>query len=189
MTMRRLRSYFRPASFPFWSMHLAAVAGVMACGASLRWLGLAVAAYFVRMVFVTAAYHRYFSHRAFKTSRPFQFLLALGAQSSAQKGVLWWAAHHRAHHRSSDAPADPHSVRQQGFWHAHIGWILLPEHAPTNTRLIGDLVKYPELRLLNRAGVQHLPAAALAVALLAAGGLPGLVWGFFVSTVLLWHGT
>src|SRR6185436_12011150 len=97
--------------------------------------------------------------------------------------------HHRVHHRHSDAPADPHSVRQEGFWHAHVGWILLPESADTNARMVGDLLKYPELRLLNRAGVQHLPAAALAAALLVAGGVHALVWGFLVSTVLLWHGT
>jgi fatty-acid desaturase len=98
LNIRRLRSYFRPATFPFWSVHVAAVGGVIACGASLRWFGLAVAAYFAPMLLVTAAYHRYFSHRAFKTSRPFQLLLALGAQSnnhhrypsSARQGFRWW---------------------------------------------------------------------------------------------------
>jgi len=186
---RRLHSYFHAGTFPFWSIHLAAVGGVALCGFSLRGVGLAVGAYFVRMVLVTAAYHRYFSHRAFKTSRPFQLLLALGAQSAGQKGVLWWAAHHRRHHRHSDAPADPHSVRQEGFWHAHVGWILLRQYGPTNPRMIGDLLKFPELRFLNRAGVRHLPAVALATAFLAAAGVHGLVWGFLVSTVLLWHGT
>jgi len=58
--------------------------------------------YEARMFFVTAGYHRYFSHRSFKTSRAFQFLLAFLAMSSSQKGILWWAAHHRHHHRYSD---------------------------------------------------------------------------------------
>jgi stearoyl-CoA desaturase (delta-9 desaturase) len=150
---------------------------------------LAVAAYFVRMVVVTAGYHRYFSHRSFKTSRAFQFLLALGSQSAAQKGVLWWASHHRWHHKHSDTPEDVHSAQQLGFWYAHVGWILGPGNNGTRMDLVADLAKYPELRFLNRKAVQLFPALAYALACLALGGLHGLVWGFFVSTVLLWHGT
>src|ERR1044071_4270896 len=93
--------YFAARTIPFWLVHAAAVSGVVLCGWS--WTGLLVAggAYFVRMVIVTPGYHRYFSHRAFKTSRAFQFVLAVLAQSSAQKGVMWWAAHHRCHHKYS----------------------------------------------------------------------------------------
>jgi stearoyl-CoA desaturase (Delta-9 desaturase) len=169
-------------------MHLAALVGAIAF---FSWTGvlLAIGSYFVRMVLVTAAYHRYFSHRSFKTSRAFQFLLALGAQSSAQKGVLWWASHHRFHHKNSDTPADIHSVRRSGFWHSHLGWILGSQWDDTNHDLIADLTKYPELRALNRGGIQMLPAVALALGCLLLGGMTGLVWGFLVSTVLLWHGS
>ena len=179
---------FRPSSFLFWGIHLAAVIGAIAY---FSWTGvlLAIASYFVRMVVVTAAYHRYFSHRAFKTSRAFQFLLALGAQSSAQKGVLWWAGHHRHHHKHSDTEADIHSVRRSGLWHAHVGWILAPDWNETNTALITDLTKYPELRFLNHGAVALLPAVALAAAFFWLGGAHALVWGFFVSTVMLWHGS
>jgi len=172
----------------FWGMHLAALIGAIAF---FSWTGvlLAIGSYFVRMVLVTAAYHRYFSHRSFKTSRAFQFLLALGAQSSAQKGVLWWAGHHRFHHKNSDTAADIHSVRRSGFWHSHVGWILGSDWDDTNLDLVSDLAKYPELRALNRTSVQLLPAAALALAFLLLGGMTGLVWGFLVSTVLLWHGS
>jgi stearoyl-CoA desaturase (delta-9 desaturase) len=185
----RLSDYFRPSTMVFWGFHVAAVVGVVLCGLSWRGLLLAVVAYFVRMVVVTGAYHRYFSHRSFKTSRAFQFVLALGAQSAAQKGVLWWAAHHRSHHKNSDTPADIHSVRQRGFWYAHVGWILAPDWDATNNDVISDLNKYPELRFLNHAAIQLLPAVALAVAFLAIGGWSGFVWGFLVSTVLLWHGS
>src|SRR5262245_29497520 len=99
---QRWTSYFKPSTIPFWAMHLAAVVGVVLCGWSWAGLALAIGAYFVRMFVVTAAYHRYFSHRAFKTSRAFQLVLAVGAQSAAQKGVIWWAAHHRFHHKNSD---------------------------------------------------------------------------------------
>jgi stearoyl-CoA desaturase (delta-9 desaturase) len=166
-----------------------ALAGVLFTGWSWRGAALAVALYFVRMVVVTMGYHRYFSHRTFKTSRAFQFLLALGAQSAAQKGVLWWASHHRWHHKHSDTDADPHSAKRRGFWHAHLGWILGQDWDETRLELVGDLAKFPELRFLNRPSVQLLPALLLAIACLALGGVPGLVWGFFVSTVLLWHGT
>jgi stearoyl-CoA desaturase (delta-9 desaturase) len=185
----RLGDYFRPSTLVFWGFHVAAVVGLILCGFSWGGLALAVGTYFVRMVLVTGGYHRYFSHRAFKTSRAFQFLLALGAQSSLQKGVLWWAANHRYHHKHSDTPLDPHSVKQRGFLWAHVGWITAEDYDGTNLELVGDLARYPELRVLNRPGIQMLPAVPLALVLLALGGLPALVWGFLVSTVMLWHGS
>ena len=184
-----LSDYFRPATFAFWGMHAAAIVGVVLVGFSWSGFVLALGAYFARMVLVTLAYHRYFSHRSFKTSRAFQFLLALGAQSAAQKGVLWWAAHHRFHHKHSDTPQDPHSAKHRGFWYSHVGWILAPGYDGTNTELVGDLAKYPELRALNRTSLQLVPAIALAAAFWLIGGAPAFVWGFLVSTVLLWHGS
>jgi stearoyl-CoA desaturase (delta-9 desaturase) len=179
---------FRPSTALFWGVHAAAVVGAIAY---FSWLGvlLAIGSYFVRMVIVTAAYHRYFSHRAFKTSRAFQFLLALGAQSSAQKGVLWWAAHHRFHHKNSDTADDIHSARHSGFWHAHIGWILGPDWDHTNHALVGDLSRFRELRALNHSAVMLLPAVALGLAFYLIGGLQVFIWGFLVSNVLLWHGS
>jgi stearoyl-CoA desaturase (delta-9 desaturase) len=181
--------YFHPRTFGFWAVHVAAAAGLLYTGWSWRGALLAVGIYFVRMVVVTMGYHRYFSHRTFKTSRAFQFLLALGAQSSAQKGVLWWASHHRWHHKHSDTELDPHSAKRRGFWHAHLGWIVGVDWDHTKLELVGDLAKYPELRFLNHRSIQLLPALLLAIACLALGGLPGLIWGFLISTVLLWHGT
>src|ERR1017187_8157857 len=105
-------------------VHLVAAVGVIFGGWSWSGFALAMGVYYVRMVVVTAGYHRYFSHRAFRTSRVFQFLLAVGAQSAAQNGVLWWASHHRWHHRYSDTPRDIHSAKLRGFWYSHVGWIL-----------------------------------------------------------------
>jgi stearoyl-CoA desaturase (Delta-9 desaturase) len=185
----RRRDYFRVTTILFCAVHLVALLGIIYCGWSWAWAALAVVAYFVRMVVVTAGYHRYFAHRAFKTSRLFQFVLALGAQSAAQKGVLWWASHHRWHHRYSDTDRDIHSPKLRGFLYAHVGWILDPGWSDTDWTLIADLAKFPELRMLNRSVVHILPAVGLALGCLAVGGLRGLVWGFFVSTVLLWHGS
>jgi stearoyl-CoA desaturase (delta-9 desaturase) len=181
--------YFRPSTIPFWLIHLVAIAGVIYCGFSWGGLALAIGVYFARMFIVTAAYHRYFSHRAFKTSRAFQLILALGAQSAAQKGVLWWASHHRWHHKYSDMPEDVHSARRRGFWYSHLGWILSPGWEVTDESRVTDLARYPELRFLNRSSVSLLPAVALAMGFFALGGAHALVWGFFVSTILLWHGS
>jgi stearoyl-CoA desaturase (Delta-9 desaturase) len=171
----------------FWLIHVIAIGGVILTGWSWQGLALAVALYVARMVFVCLGYHRYFSHRTFKTSRPFQLVLAFLAQTSAQKGVLWWAAHHRRHHRYSDLPLDVHSAKQHGLWTSHVGWVLVRENDATLLEEVPDLARYPELRWLDRWKL--FPAFALAVMLLLVGGVHGLVWGFFVSTVLLWHGT
>jgi len=174
-------------SLPFYAVHVAAVVGVALVGFSWKGVALALALYYVRMFGVTGGYHRYFSHRTYRTSRAFQFVLALLAQSSVQKGALWWAAHHRDHHKYSDTPKDPHSYRDYGFWYSHVGWILSTETEETDYSRISDLARYPELRWLNNWHV--VPAVVLAVGLWLVGSWPALVWGFFVSTTLLWHGT
>ena len=181
--------YLRVTSLAFWGVHVAALIGVIALGWSWSGAALALGSYFVRMFVVTAGYHRYFSHRAFKTSRAFQFLLALGAQSAAQKGVLWWASHHRWHHKYSDTPKDVHSAKLRGFWYSHIGWIMGKGWDQTDHSMVADLAKFPELRALDRSIVHILPTVALALAFLFLGGGHALVWGYFVSTVLLWHGS
>ncbi len=174
-------------SVPFFAVHAIAIAGIFWMGWSWKGFALAIGLYYARMLFVTSAYHRYFSHRTFKTSRWFQFVLAFLAQTSSQKGVLWWAGHHRQHHKLSDKPGDIHSMKLDGFLWSHVAWILSTKHEATAWEEIPDLAKYPELRWLNR---WHLvPVVLFAVATWLIGGWFGLLWGFFVSTTLLWHGT
>jgi stearoyl-CoA desaturase (delta-9 desaturase) len=144
------------------------------------------ALYVIRMFGVTGVYHRYFSHRTYKTSRGFQFVLALLAMSSSQKGVLWWAAHHRHHHKFSDMAEDIHSPRQRGFFYAHVGWLFDHTEA-TDYAKIKDFARYPELVFLNK--FWWIPPTALGFALFVALGWSGLLIGFALSTVLLWHGT
>jgi stearoyl-CoA desaturase (delta-9 desaturase) len=172
---------------PFVLMHLAALAAPLVTDLTWTTAWLVVGMYVVRMFGITAGYHRYFAHRSFKTSRVFQFVLAFLAQSSAQKGALWWAAHHRNHHKHSDTPQDLHSPVQHGLWWSHVGWVLDDRFDAVPEGRINDFMKVPELRWLNRFHL--LPPALLAVTLFAVGGLPWLMWGFFVSTVLLFHGT
>ena len=175
-----------PSPIPFLLVHAACLAAIWT-GVS-RWaLALCFTLYVVRMFGVTAGYHRYFSHRSFKTGRVGQFLLAFVAQSTAQRGVLWWAAKHRHHHRHSDTELDVHSPRMRGFFYSHVGWVFTPEHGETDYEAIPDLTKFPELMWLERH--PYLPAATLAVACVLLGGWQALVVGFFWSTVLLYHGT
>ncbi len=166
-------------------VHLA-VLGVLFTGARpIDWI-VCGALYFVRMFGVTAGYHRYFSHRTFKTSRVGQFLLAFLAQSSFQKGVLWWASHHRHHHKHSDTERDAHSAPREGFFYSHLGW-LYDGNDETDWDKIKDLSRYPELVWLDRHW--WVPPVTLAVAVFLTLGWSGLFVGFFLSTVLLWHGT
>ena len=175
-----------PAAIPFALAHLAAL-GVFWSGFTTTSVLLCIGLYFVRMWGLTAGFHRYFSHRTYKTSRVFQFLLAFLAQTSAQRGVIWWSAIHRHHHRHSDSPLDVHSPRHTGFWFSHLGWIFSRQKAQADYSTVTDLMKYPELRLLDRR--PYFPAFLLGVACFLVDGVPGLFVGFFLSTVILYHCT
>lgn len=160
----------------------------------------AVALYFIRMFAITGFYHRYFSHRTFKTSRFGQFLFAVLGNTSMQRGPLWWAATHRHHHHHSDEEEDAHSPSIKGFAWSHIGWLTCAKNFPTCYKTIPDLKKYPELVFLNRFD-QVVPIlyglAMLGIGALLERFVPSLgttmwqffVWTFFISTVVLLHGT
>jgi stearoyl-CoA desaturase (delta-9 desaturase) len=173
-------------------MHLACIT-VFFVDFSLTAVLLCLAMYAVRMFGLTAGFHRYFSHRSYKTSRPVQFLLAMLGTSALQKGPLWWAAHHRRHHKYSDQPGDIHSPVASSLWWSHIGWVISRKYEPTDWNAIKDFARFPELRWLNTW--HWIPGVAVAVLcffgglLFGASGWSWLVWGFVVSTVLLYHGT
>jgi stearoyl-CoA desaturase (delta-9 desaturase) len=175
-----------PSTIPFLLVHLSCFAAIWT-GVTVEALVIAAALYVVRMFAVTAGYHRYFSHRTFKTSRVGQFLLAFLAQTSAQRGVLWWAANHRSHHRYADTVDDVHSPRLHGFFRSHVGWIFTPRRLKTDYEGIADFTRFPELVWLDR--LPYLPAAVLGVTAWLIAGWPGLVVGFCWSTVLVWHAT
>ncbi|MDB5047618.1 MAG: Stearoyl-CoA 9-desaturase [Fibrobacteres bacterium] len=184
---------------PFWILHLPVLA-VLWVGVSPVAVAVAASLYFIRMFAITGWYHRYFSHRTFKTGRVMQFLFAYIGNASAQRGALHWAAHHRNHHRFSDQPEDPHSPRQHGFWISHMLWFGKKENATAQSRHCKDFAKYPELMFLDRFDfVAPISLGALTLVLgwvlhrvapqlhTTAGQM--LIWGFFVSTIALYHGT
>ena len=184
---------------PFVLLHLMCL-GVIWVGWS--WFAVLTAAglYLIRMFAITGFYHRYFSHKTFKTNRIWQFIFAVIGNSSVQRGPLWWAAHHRHHHRYTDTEKDIHSPSRHGFIWSHIGWLTSPANFSTKMQYVKDWARFPELRWINR--FDTVIPVLLAVMLFLAGNLlqkyaPGLgtngpqllIWGFFISSVLLFHGT
>ena len=184
---------------PFLFMHLMCLS-VLWVGWSTFAILVAISLYFVRMLAITGFYHRYFSHKSFKTSRIAQFIFAVIGASAAQRGPLWWASHHRHHHVHSDEKEDAHSPRQHGFLWSHMGWFTSNGNFPPKFDRIPDLVKFKELVWLDRFDVivPVIFAAGLYITgeclgnsfpSLETSGAQLLVWGFFISTVLLYHAT
>ncbi len=170
----------------FLLVHLLCFAAIWT-GVTTEALVICISLYFIRMFAVTGGYHRYFSHRSYKTSRIGQFVLAWVAQSSAQRGAIWWAAKHRHHHKHSDTELDVHSPVHRGFWYSHLGWIFVRDQGDYDPSTVPDLTQYPELMWLDKQ--RYLPPIVLAVATFLLAGWPGLVVGFFWSTVVLYHGS
>ena len=175
-----------PSTIPFVLVHLACIAAFWT-GVTSQAIAICLMLYWLRIFAIGAGYHRYFSHRAYRTSRVFQFILAFLSQSSAQKSVLWWAAKHRQHHLYSDTQTDIHSPRHKGFIYSHLGWIFARSNDATDLAKIADLARYPELMWLHKH--EQVPSFVLALLCYAIGGWPGLIVGFFWSTVLVYHAT
>jgi len=183
-------------SSPLLLMHLLAI-GVLFTGFSWVALGVCIFLYWLRVFALTAGYHRYFSHRSYRTSRWFQFIIAWTGAMSAQCGPLWWASHHRHHHKHSDQEDDVHSPVQRGFIWAHIGWLMCRKYADPLLDQIKDFARFPELRFLDRFHI--IPPVLLGFSLFFIGkylpaswgtsGWQMLFWGFFLSTVLVYHAT
>ncbi len=186
-------------AIPFISFHIIAL-GVFLVGFSWVALGACLALYVARMFLITGFYHRYFSHRTFSTSRLVQGVAAFLGTTCAQRGPIWWAAHHRDHHRHSDEPPDLHSPVQHGLEHSHMLWFVTEKGMGTNAKAVPDLLKYPELRFIDRfhlLGVLALALFTLGLGWLLQQRAPALgtgpwqmfVWAFGISSVLLYHGT
>lgn len=170
----------------FVAMHLALLL-VFVFPLSWKLLALALGGYLLRMWAVTAGYHRYFAHRSFKTSRAWQLVMAVLGTTAMQNGPIWWASVHRDHHKYSDLPADPHSPVQRGFFYAHMGWIFDRSKPPRDLSNVRDLQRFPELRWIDRH--EWIPIFTYMLGCFLIAGLPGIFWGFVVSTLAVLHAT
>ncbi|HPQ42362.1 MAG TPA: acyl-CoA desaturase, partial [bacterium] len=155
--------------------------------------------YVLRMFAITGFYHRYFSHRSFQAGRIAQFVFAFIGGTAAQRGALWWAGHHRIHHRIADTPEDPHSPMHRGFLYSHMLWFLTDENSRTPKDKVKDWRKFPELVWLDRFHI--VPPVIYAVGMLMLGrwletfdalhtsAWQIFIWGFVIATVAVYHGT
>ena len=197
--MTAAERYARTAMFGMIGAHVACLAAFKT-GVSTVAASVAIIAYVLRAFGVTAGFHRLLAHASFRTSRAVQFLLALLGSLAIQGGPLWWVSHHRDHHRYSDKPEDLHSPQQRGFWYSHMGWMWDKECFEQTATNVKELHRFPELKALQRyyplvillqAAFFYLLGVVIA-ALFPESGTSGaqmLVWGFFISTVALWHAT
>ena len=175
-----------PSAIPFVLVHLGCFAAIWT-GVTWQALAICITLYWLRIFAIGAGYHRYFSHRAYSTSRAFQFVLAFLSQTTTQKSVIWWASKHRHHHLHSDTGQDVHSPRHHGFIYSHLGWIFARRHDTPDLAKVTDLTRFPELMWLHRN--EQVPAIALALLCFLLAGWSGLVVGFLWSTVLVYHAT
>jgi stearoyl-CoA desaturase (delta-9 desaturase) len=175
-----------PSTAPFILVHLGCFAAIWT-GVTWQALAICIALYWLRIFAIGAGYHRYFSHRAYATSRVFQFILAFLSQTTTQKSVIWWASKHRHHHLHSDTSHDVHSPRHHGFIYSHVGWIFARRHDTPDLAKVADLTRFPELMWLHR--YEQVPAIVLALLCFLIAGWSGLVVGFLWSTVLVYHAT
>jgi stearoyl-CoA desaturase (delta-9 desaturase) len=184
---------------PFIILHLSCFM-IFFVGFSWAAFVVCMSLFAIRMFAITGFYHRYFSHKTFRTSRFVQCLFAMIGATAVQRGPLWWAAHHRGHHIHSDTTEDKHSPKEHGFIWSHMGWFLTKSNFVTNTKLIRELIRFPELRIIDRFDL--LMPLALSISLWGVGyyleqyepslhtnGFQLFIWGFSVSTIMLYHAT
>ena len=178
-------------TYLFFSLHLIPIYSLIWMDVTLNHVYMMLLSYALGMLGIVIGYHRYFSHRAFRTNRLFQFILAFWAESSSQKGVLWWAGYHRMHHKYSDGPQDAHSPVQWGFWRAHFGWWLLPDKDDNNEdnriKIMKDFSKYPEIVWLDY--YWWVPPTVIGSIFFFVGSPTALAFSYFGCLVFLWHGT
>jgi len=141
---------------------------------------------------ICMTYHRLLTHRSFAT-RPkwLEYVLTAIGCCASEGGAIGWVADHRRHHAHSDGELDLHSPTR-GFGWAHMLWWMTPDITSIHTadyfaRWAPDLNKDPIHRRLNQC--HFLFPVLMGVVLYAIGGLPWLVWGGFVRSVLVLHST
>ena len=187
--LRQLETPLSRGMIIYAAVHLGALAAFFAPGPVLTGVAILAGSYFLRIFGLGAGYHRYFAHRSFKTSRAMQVVLALLGMTALQRGPLWWAETHRAHHRGADTPQDIHSPVYHGFWYSHWGWFFNPRHQKTHLEKVPDLACSPELVWLDSATATNIVVLLYVTGLCLLFGLQGFLWGFCLATVCTWHTT
>ena len=160
-------------------------------------IALCVLFYILGAIGVEVGFHRYFSHRSFKTGRGLRLFMGLCGSAAGQGPVLYWAAVHRNHHHHTDTERDLHSPIAggwRGFWSAHVGWLLKMQTIDI-AQLTPDLIKDPTTMTVQRAYLAAfaagliIPAAIGGVVAGPIGMLEGFLWGGLVRVFANHHVT
>jgi stearoyl-CoA desaturase (Delta-9 desaturase) len=177
-------------------------------GDFLRWSDVVVFAimYLATGLGITVGFHRYFTHRSFKTSRPVRAILAVLGSAAIEGPVISWVADHRKHHTFADQEGDPHSPHVdhgvgwrgafKGLLHAHVGWLFIHTQRGLRRRYARDLVDDPIVNFVDRkffvwaiGGLLVAFAMGWAIGGSLYAGLTGLLWGGAVRMLVVHHVT
>lgn len=139
---------------------------------------------------ISIGYHRLLTHRGFKTSKPFEYFLAMCGSFALEGGPVFWVATHRVHHQHSDGPGDPHTPRDGGFW-AHMGWVLFGDRefnkTPISSKYAPDLAGDPFYCWLT--DWHWVPMTVVGLLMIAFVGWGMAAWGMVVRIVAGLHFT
>jgi stearoyl-CoA desaturase (delta-9 desaturase) len=128
--------------------------------------------YYITGLGITAGYHRLWAHRSYNASIPLQYALALAGSGAVQGSIKWWSRGHRAHHRYTDTKLDPYSAHE-GFWWAHVGWMIIKPRGKIGVADISDLTRNKVVRWQHKYYVWLLILMGVVFPTVVAG----LGWG------------
>ncbi|MGK7872423.1 MAG: acyl-CoA desaturase [Xenococcaceae cyanobacterium] len=196
----------------FWWYNCIPFVGTIIAIISLWWLpigpieiGLIVGLWALTMTGVSVGFHRYYTHRSFKTNQVMRVIFAILGSIAGQGPLISWVAVHRRHHECSDEPGDPHSPNLhgkgvlktiQGLWHSHVGWLLDHDY-PNPAYYAPELLRDKTISKINR---QYTAWVILGLAIPTVvggvlhgswiGALQGFLWGgavriFIVDNIIL----
>jgi len=171
--------------FVVWTLATAVAVPWYVATRGVTWVELAACAglWLVTGLSITAGYHRLFSHRSYSASAPVRMLFALFGAAAFESSIITWSAHHRFHHRHVDTENDPYNVRQ-GFWHSHMGWLLVRGAKHDDLSNVPDLWKDPICAWQHRHWITIAIVVNLAVTI-GLGLATGRLLGMFVFALLL----
>lgn len=178
-----------PVAIGLLLIHLIALAAFLPIFFS--WGGVVVAIvlwWFTGAYGIALCYHRTLTHRGLEMPRPLEYATALFGTLALQGSPIEWVATHRLHHAHADDSKDPHDAHRGLIW-THFDWLYKPnDNRPSKEeqeRFAADLCAQPYYRFLER--YQIWLQVALALVLLALGGISWVIWGIFFRLVFVYH--
>ncbi len=149
--------------------------------------------WFVSGMGITMGYHRLFSHKSYDTNIFLEWILMIFGSLAFENTILKWSSDHRKHHAQAETENDPYSITE-GFWHAHIGWILKNTPVEKN-RIVGvkDLEKKSAVKFQNKyyfhIGILFGFFLPLFIGFTYGRPLGAILWGTFLRITLVHHAT